>query len=121
MGTRVTAVASLAAAGMLLPACATQPTDKTEVCAAFDELGTQLLEGNGVFGNPLFNKAEDLADIADRYEGGPSPTGDATALEAIADSDATSGAELMAATESMATLCGHPLGTNVLFGDGNGF
>jgi hypothetical protein len=121
MGTRVTAVVSLAAAGMLLSGCATRPANKAEVCDAFDDLGTQLLEGNGVFGNPLFNKADDLADIADRYEGSPSLTGDAAALKEIADSEATSGAELMAATESIATLCGHPLSTNVLFGDGNGF
>jgi hypothetical protein len=121
MGTRVTAVVSLAAAGSLLAGCATGPTDKAQVCAAFDELGTQLMQGNGVFGNPLFTKAEDLADVADRYQGGPSLAGDAAALEEIADSDSTSGAELMSATGSIATLCGHPLAMNALFGDGDGF
>jgi hypothetical protein len=121
MGTRVTVVVSLAVAGMLLSSCATEPADKAEVCTTFDDLGTQLLQGNGVFGNPLFSKTEDLADIADRYEGSPSLAGDAAALGEIADSESTSGAELIAATESIASLCGHPLATNALFGDGNGF
>lgn len=121
MGTRVTAVVSLAAAGLLLAGCASEPASKAEVCAVFDELGSQAMEGNGVFGNPLFNKAEDLADVADRYEEGPSLAGDAAALQEIADSDSTSGMELMGATGSIADLCGHPLGTNALFGDGSGF
>lgn len=121
MGTRATAVVSLAAAGMLLSGCASRPAEKAEVCATFDDLGTQLMQGNGVFGNPLFNKTEDLAGVADRYVGTPSLVDDASALEQIADSDSTSGAELIAATGSIATLCGHPLGTNALFGDGDGF
>jgi hypothetical protein len=90
--------------------CSFGPSTKAEVCESFDALDEQLLSGNGYFGNPLFHKAEDLADVAERYDGQPSLAGDAEALHRIADSDATNGAELMNATTSVARLCGHRLG-----------
>jgi hypothetical protein len=111
----VAAAALVASAGLVLSGCSSGPSTKAEVCATYDELGTQLLQGNGVFGNPLFHKAEDLADVADRYEGSPSLAGDAAALADIADSDSTSGEELMAATGSIASLCGYPLGMSAMF------
>ncbi len=100
-----------------LTACfAGGPTSKADVCASFTALDKQLLEGNGIIGNPLFHKARDLADVAGRYSGTPSLAGDAAALDKIAKSDSTSGAELTRATTHIAELCGHPLGTTILFG-----
>jgi hypothetical protein len=105
------------AATAVLTACAQSPTNQEQVCASFDELGVQLLEGNGVIGNPLFHKVDRVAGMAERYEGTPSLAADAAALRRIADSDSTSGEELMEASTSIANLCGHPLGLNALFGD----
>jgi hypothetical protein len=109
------ALTVVALATMLVAACG-GPTTKDEVCDSFDALGTQLLQGNGILGNPLFHKAKALADIAGRYDGDPDLSGDADRLQDIADSDSTSGLELMNATARIAELCGHPLSTNALFG-----
>jgi hypothetical protein len=54
--------------------------------------------------------------VAGRYSGTPSLAGDAAALDKIAKSDSTSGAELTRATTHIAEMCGHPLGTTILFG-----
>lgn len=100
----------LAAAAILLAAgCSTSPASQKDVCDRFDALGVQMLQGNGIIGNPLFHSAESLADTADRYEGG-GLSADAKRLHEISDSDATSVAELMNATRNIADLCGHPLG-----------
>ena len=92
------------------------PTSKADVCTSFNELDEQLLEGNGIIGNPLFRKASTLADVAERYEGTESLSGDAEELSKIAESDSTNAAQLMNATRHIASLCGHPLGTNSMFG-----
>ena len=108
---------TLALAGVLVTGCTSGPSTKEQICASFDALGTQLTEGNGIIGNPLFHKAGALADVASRYHGEPNLAVDATALRRIADSDSTSGVELTRATVHIAQLCGHPLGTNALFGN----
>jgi hypothetical protein len=94
---------------LLAAACSAGPATKEDVCREFDELGTQMLRGNGIIGNPLFHAAESLADTADRY-GITDISKDAKRLHEIADSDSTSVAELMSATTQISRLCGHPLG-----------
>lgn len=86
------------------------PSSKAEVCQGFEELGQQLLQGNGVIGNPLFHKADDLGDLAEHYEGTADLSQDAGRLHDIAAADSTSNAELTDATQQVAALCGHPLG-----------
>ena len=112
------AMAAAISAVAVLVGCSSTPSTGEEVCGSFNELGTQVLEGNGIIGNPLFQNAEELADVAGRYEGQHDLSADAEALHEIADSDSTSGEELMNATMAIANLCGHPLGTNALFGSG---
>jgi hypothetical protein len=115
---RVALAAALSAVAAIVVGCSSTPATEAEVCSLFDELGTQLLEGNGIIGNPLFRKTEQLADLASRYEGAPDLTADAEALQQIADSDSTSGEELMNASMGIANLCGHTLGINAMFGSG---
>jgi hypothetical protein len=96
------------------------PTTKAEVCAEFDELGDRFRQANGVVDNLIFRQAGTLGDIAGRYDGSPSLSEDASALETISDADTTSGFELMAATNDIAELCGHVLGENApVSGDGD--
>ncbi|MEU6175537.1 molybdenum ABC transporter substrate-binding protein [Streptantibioticus parmotrematis] len=105
----LTAVAPALALVVACGAPAGRPASRAEVCQGFDALGDQLLQGNGVFGNPLFHKAGDLAGLASRYQGQPDLSRDAAALHRIAGADSTTGADLMDATVNIATLCGHPL------------
>jgi outer membrane murein-binding lipoprotein Lpp len=114
---RVGLTAAVSAVAILV-GCSSTPSTDEEVCGSFNELGTQVLEGNGIIGNPLFKKVDELANVVGRYEGQPDLSADAEALHEIADSDSTSGEELMNATMAIANLCGHPLGTNALFGSG---
>lgn len=109
-------VSALVMAALLPAGCSTGPSTREQVCGSFDALGSQLLQGNGIIGNPLFHKVGNLADVAGRYHDGPDLTADAKALHRIAGSDSTSGTELMQATTHIAALCGHPLATNALFG-----
>lgn len=118
---RFAAAASLVATGVLATGCSLfGATSKGEVCTEFDELGDRYLAANGFIDNLLFIQAADLADVAGRYDGSPSLSSDAEALEEIADSDSTDTYELMAATATIAELCGHVLGEQVLLPDGNG-
>lgn len=105
----LTAATTALLLGAALGGCATGPTTKAEVCTAFDDLGNQLFHGNGIIGNPLFHKADELGNLAGRYPGPPDLTADASALHKIADSSSTSGDELEQATAHVANLCGHPL------------
>jgi hypothetical protein len=98
-----------------LTGCSSGPSTKEEVCTAFDDLGKQVLQGNGVFGNLVFHKADTLSDVAKRYPD-RDLSRDAKALKDIADSSSTSGAEIMAATSRIANVCGHPLMFGSLFG-----
>ncbi|MEU1126691.1 molybdenum ABC transporter substrate-binding protein [Streptomyces sp. NPDC005899] len=93
------------------------PADKEEVCTGFDELNTQFVQGNGVMGNPLFRKTEEMADLADRYEGTPDLSKDAEGLHKVADADSMTGADLAENTTRIAELCDRPVG----FGTGFGF
>ncbi|MFJ3667731.1 molybdenum ABC transporter substrate-binding protein [Streptomyces sp. NPDC090106] len=106
---RAAVVAAAALLGWGTAACATGPTAKAEVCEKYDALGDRLGIG-AVFGNPVFSAADDLADVADRYEGPEDLSSDAERLGSIADADETSTVELSAATENVSALCGHPLG-----------
>ncbi|WIY06723.1 hypothetical protein QRX60_23790 [Amycolatopsis mongoliensis] len=92
-----------------LAGCATGPVDRRALCTGFDKLGSELMSANGLFDNAVFASAGDLADLADRYQGG-GLSADATALERISDADATNGFELERATSGTAKVCGHPLG-----------
>ena len=105
----LTAVATAVIASGLV-ACSSGPSTREEVCEAYDDLGRSVMGANGFFDNAVFSNAEDLADVADRYEGTPALDSDAKKLNRIADSDSTSGSELMNAATTIANLCGHPLG-----------
>ncbi|MDQ0795055.1 molybdenum ABC transporter substrate-binding protein [Streptomyces sp. B1I3] len=93
------------------------PVGKEEVCTGFDELSAQFVQGNGVIGNPLFRKAEEMADLADRYDGTPDLSEDADGLHKVADSDSMSGQDLAENTTRIAGLCDRPMG----FGTGFDF
>ncbi|MEU6809728.1 molybdenum ABC transporter substrate-binding protein [Streptomyces sp. NPDC046831] len=107
---RRAAVAAVAAGLLTLTAaCATGPTTRKEVCGKYDSLGERI--GIGVVvGDPVFWAAGSLADVAGRYPGPEDLSADAERLDDISDSDETSLAQLSDATESIAALCGHPLG-----------
>ena len=89
---------------------ATGPASQADVCKGYDELNQQFLNGNGVFGNPLFRKTEDMADLADRYEGTPDLSRNADDLHKVADADSLTGEDLRNGTSDIADLCGHPFG-----------
>jgi hypothetical protein len=93
-----------------LVGCAKQPTNRTEVCQEFDQLGQMALSANGFFDNPTFDEAGALAGTASRYPGSPGLSTDAVALRTIANSDQTSVGALAQATPDIASLCGHPFG-----------
>ncbi len=116
MGVRVRTACALVIIGVVLVGCTSTPATREDVCKSFDRLGVQLFQGNGIFGNPLFHRADELSDLAGRYHGANDLSVDAKALHDIAESDSTNGDELMSATRHIADLCGHPLGTNALFG-----
>ncbi len=119
---RFAAVACTVVTGVLVTGCSLfGPTTEGEVCAEFDELGDRYLAANGFIDNLLFIQAGALADVADRYDGAPSLESDVEALEGISDSDSTGTYELMAATTTIAELCGHLLGQQVLVPGGSGF
>lgn len=96
---------------LLLGACVQGPSTKDDLCVSFGELNQQLWQGNGLFGNLLFRKADSLGDMADRYEAADLSR-DARDLHAIGDSSSVSVDELMNATQGIANICGHTLGTN---------
>jgi hypothetical protein len=68
---------------------------------------THLLSDNAVF------RARDVAEAAEHYEAAPAVQAEAKRIRKIADSDSTTGTELLNATRAVADVCGHPLG----FGD----
>lgn len=93
--------------GLLLTGCSIGPVDKQELCAGFDHLDEELLRGNAGFGNPLFDAAEDLGGLADRYSG-QGVSADAEALHAVDDDESTDSNELRNATIQISALCGRP-------------
>jgi hypothetical protein len=93
------------------------PSTQAQVCDGYDELSQALLEGNGLFGNPLFDTAGDLGDAASRFEANAEVQADGQRLQEIADADSTSGAELEQATRAVAAACGAPpLSVNAVVG-----
>lgn len=92
------------------------PTMKAEVCDSFTQVGTQLVQGNGIIGNPLFNKVKDLGSTAQRFEGDPGVVSDGRKLADLGGQDSLSGEELMNASTNIANLCGHPLGLGLGLG-----
>lgn len=104
---------------VLLGGCAeTGPSTQQEVCNDYSDLSSQALEGNGIFGNPVFNAAESLGDTASRYEGDANVSAEGAELKAIADSDSTSILELQEASVSIAAMCGQaPLAINAFVGE----
>jgi len=91
-----------------LTSCSSGPSSRQEVCSAFDKLGDQFLQGNGIIGNPLFHRAGDLADAAQRFTS-QGVRADGVMMDKVAHSHSVSGADLMSATGRIADLCGHPL------------
>lgn len=105
---------TLLAATAALASCAVGPTSKTDLCLGFDALDTQLTRGNAGFGNPLFDAAEHLGDLADRY---PGMATDAAALHAVGDDKSTDSNELRNATMHIQATCGRPpVGLGALMG-----
>lgn len=83
---------------------------KAEVCDSFTQVGTQLFQGNGIVGNPLFNKVKDLGSTAQRFDGDPGVVSDGQKLADLGGKDTLSGEDLRNASTNIANLCGHPLG-----------
>lgn len=92
-----------------------EPTTKAALCEKFDALGKELLTTHILSDNAVFRRAGDLADAAGRYEASAAVKAEAKRIEKIADSDETSGVQLLNATQAVADVCGHPLGIG---GDG---
>ena len=95
----------------VLSACSSGgPTTRADLCKEFSALGHQLLQGNGVIGNPLFRQTKELGSVAKRYEDDAGVQSDGKALIKIGKSDSLSGADLMDASRHIGDVCGHPLG-----------
>lgn len=86
------------------------PAAKAEVCESFSQVGTQLLQGNGIIGNPLFNSVKNLGSTAQRFEGDPGVISDGQKLAELGGKDTLSDNDLRNASTNIANLCGHPLG-----------
>ena len=103
-------VLALAVAVPGLSACSQKPSTRDDLCSEFSALGKQLLQGNGVFGNPLFRQTKDLGNVAKRYEDDEGVQRDGEELVKLGKGKSLSGQDLMGATHSIANVCGHPLG-----------
>lgn len=100
-------VGTLVCVAPLLVGCG-GPTTKAEVCKDFDDMGQQLLQGNGVIGNPVFTAVKKAGDTASRYEDDAGVQSDGEALKAIGKSDSLSGNDVLNSSMNIANLCGHP-------------
>jgi hypothetical protein len=102
---------ALVVAAVVLSGCFnSEPTTKATLCEKFDALGKELLTTHILSDNVVFRRAGDLADAAGRYEASPTVKAEAERIQKIADSDSTSGEQLLNATQAVADVCGHPLG-----------
>lgn len=113
---------ALAMGGLVLAGCGSStPADRDHICGEYDALSDEAANANGVFDNDVFSTAGQLADLADRYQGTPSLSLDASRLHAIADSNFTNMLALDEATQDIGSLCttsfAAGLGTSG-FGDG---
>jgi hypothetical protein len=86
------------------------PSTQAELCKQFDALDSQVLQGNGIIGNPLFHASKKLGDTAKRYPSNAGVTSDGQALTKLSGGSSLSGTDLENATQHIADLCGHPLG-----------
>jgi hypothetical protein len=107
---------ALVVATVVLAACFnSEPTTKAALCEKFDALGKELLTTHILSDNAVFRRVGELADAAGRYEASAAVKAEAKRIQEIADSDKTSGVQLLNATQAVADVCGHPLGIG---GDG---
>jgi hypothetical protein len=114
MGRRHRPSASLLAlmvSAVSLTGCfSSEPTTKAALCEKFDALGKELLTPHILSDNAVFRRARDMADAAQHYEAAPAVQAEAKRILKIADSDSTTGTQLLNATQAVADVCGHPLG-----------
>jgi hypothetical protein len=114
MGRRLRRCASLLALGLaavVLAGCLSrEPTTRAALCEKFDALGKELLTTHILSDNAVFRRAGEMADAAERYQASAAVKAEAKRLRKIADSDSTSGGQLLDATQAVADECGHPLG-----------
>jgi hypothetical protein len=102
---------ALVAATSALTGCfSSEPTTKAALCERFDALGKELLTPHILSDNAVFRRAGDLADAAARYEASAAVQAESKRIRKIADSDSTSGGQLLNGTQAVAGVCGHPLG-----------
>lgn len=105
------------AAAAVTASCGSGPATRAELCDTYDALSRQLLEGNGIFTNPLFRAADKLGKAAQSYEGDAEVNSAGDDLREIADADETTGGELTDASAPIAAECGKPpLTFNALLG-----
>ncbi len=95
------------AAAMIVVACgASGPSTADQVCDEFRDLANEMSEIQ-VFGdNAVFNAADDLGDVAARFEASAAVMADGESLNAIADQDETTDGALDQASFAIADLCG---------------
>jgi hypothetical protein len=108
-------LALVAATSMLTGCFSTEPTTKSALCEKFDALGNEILTTHVFSDNAVFRRAGDLADAAARYEASPAVQAESKRIRKIADSDSTSGDQLLNGTRAVADVCGHPLGIGIGF------
>lgn len=92
----------LLAAGPLTN-CSGGETSTEDLCKEYDDLSAQLLEGNGIIGNPLFNAVGRLGRLAERHDD-PDVAANGRVLSALADSDEIIGRQLDDATGAIAEV-----------------
>lgn len=110
----IASLLALLVSGATVTGCfSSEPTTRAALCEKFDALGTELMTTHLLSDNAVFRRARDVADAAEHYEAASAVKAEAKRIRKIADSDSTSGLELLNATRAVADVCGHPLG----FGD----
>jgi hypothetical protein len=103
-------LALVVSAAVLTGCFSSEPTTKAALCEKFDALGKELLTTHILSDNAVFRRARDMADAAQHYEAAPPVQAEAKRIRKIADSDSTSGVQLLNATQAVEDVCGHPLG-----------
>jgi hypothetical protein len=114
----ISSMLALMVSGATVTGCfSSEPTTRAALCEKFDALGTELMTTHLLSDNAVFRRARDVADAAAHYEAAPAVQAEAKRIRKIADSDSTSGVELLNATTAVADVCGHPLGLGDLSPD----
>lgn len=97
----------LMAASLVTASCgASGPSTATQVCDEFRALAKEMSEIRVLGDNAVFSAADDLGDVATRFEGSAAVMADGASLNAIADMDETSDDALDRASFAIANLCG---------------